>query len=81
MLWIMYEFNRNKTNPFEHKLDHFQIFWVQAGGAFLRQGSWRPADNQENCYVNWRKVKISYILSMISHFNLSLQYYYMVNLN
>jgi hypothetical protein len=25
----MYEFNRNKKNLFEHKLTHFQIFWIQ----------------------------------------------------
>ena len=25
----MNEFNGNKKNPFEHKLTHFQIFWIQ----------------------------------------------------
>jgi hypothetical protein len=25
----MYEFNRNKNNPFEKKLAHFKIFWAQ----------------------------------------------------
>ena len=29
MLWIMYEFIRNKKNPFEQKLAHFKIFWAQ----------------------------------------------------
>ena len=29
MIWIMYEFNRNKKNPFEHKLAHSKVCWVQ----------------------------------------------------
>jgi hypothetical protein len=29
MLWIMYEFNRNKKNPFEQKSAHFIFFWAQ----------------------------------------------------
>ena len=29
MLWIMYEFIRNKKNPFEQKLAQFTIFWAQ----------------------------------------------------
>ena len=28
MLLILYEFNRNKKNPFEQKLAHLKIFWV-----------------------------------------------------
>ena len=60
--------------------------WWSAGlpgwrGLSLRQGSWRHADDQENFYVNWCKVKISYISSMINHLNLSLQYYKLVNHN
>jgi hypothetical protein len=29
MLWIMSEFNRNKKNPFEQKLAHIKVFWIQ----------------------------------------------------
>jgi hypothetical protein len=29
MLWIMYEFNRNKKSPFEQKLAHFLIIGAQ----------------------------------------------------
>ena len=29
MLWMMYEFNRNKKNPFEQNLAHFKVFWIQ----------------------------------------------------
>ena len=29
IVWIMYEFNRNKKNPFELKLAHFNISWIQ----------------------------------------------------
>jgi hypothetical protein len=29
MLWIMCEFNRNKKNPFQQKLAHFEVFWSQ----------------------------------------------------
>ena len=29
MLWIVYEFNRNKKNPFEHKLANFKVFWAR----------------------------------------------------
>ena len=29
MLWLMYEINRNKNNPFEQKLAHFKVFWIQ----------------------------------------------------
>ena len=29
MLWIMYEFNKNKKNPFEQTLAHFKVFWIQ----------------------------------------------------
>ena len=62
------------------------MWWWSAGlpgwsGLSLRQGSWRHADDQENFNVNWCKVKISYISSMINHLNLSLQYYKLVNLN
>jgi hypothetical protein len=28
-LCIMFEFNRNKKNQFEHKWAHFKIFWAQ----------------------------------------------------
>ena len=26
MLWIMFDFNRNKKNPFEQNLAHFKVF-------------------------------------------------------
>ena len=29
MLWIMYEFNKNKKSPFEQNLAHFKVFWAQ----------------------------------------------------
>ena len=29
IIWIMYEFNRNKKNLFEQKLAHFTVFWIQ----------------------------------------------------
>ena len=29
MFWIMYDFNRNKKNPFEQILAHFKVFWAQ----------------------------------------------------
>ena len=29
MLWITYDFNRNKNNPYEQKLAHFKVSWAQ----------------------------------------------------
>ena len=34
MLWIMYEFNRSKKNPFELKLAHFKNFWSHKLASF-----------------------------------------------
>ena len=56
------------------------MWWWSAGLPGWSGLSLRP-DDQENFNVNWCKVKISYISSMINHLNLSLQYYKLVNLN